>query len=302
VPLRRPRHLVRILPLVGIVAALALGGCSNEDEVTGSAREASTTSPTATSSQSAPLRLTPEQVVQKPGSELKLVWVERTGAELAVDAVWGPPGRRGDAVASSHDGFATTTHARYRWSSSAKQFPQWSTPTHPALPELEGLLQDEIPSLARGLRAVIGGGDGATLFPFQAVARSADDGSTWRRTDVPRFDGETAYTSGAVVLPDGRLLVLLQDFSDDRLRHPAQRHHGLWVSDGDDWSSYRPWRPRFRPALTPPVADGAFSGNQGIDMIGASGARGGVIWTVSGHDRVHVSTDGARTFVQIPAR
>ncbi|WP_162799371.1 hypothetical protein [Nocardioides sp. 616] len=36
--------------------------------------------------------------------------------------------------------------------------------------------------------------------------------------------------------------------------------------------------------------------------LAASTAGGGVIWTVSWDDRVHVSTDGARTFTQIPAR
>ncbi|WP_101524310.1 hypothetical protein [Nocardioides houyundeii] len=71
---------------------------------------------------------------------------------------------------------------------------------YPDRPELAGLLQQRIPSLAPGVRAVVGGGDGATLFPFMAVARSVDDGRTWRRTDVRRFEGQMGYASGEVVL------------------------------------------------------------------------------------------------------
>jgi hypothetical protein len=151
--------------------------------------------------------------------------------------------------------------------------------------------------------AKVGGGDGATLFPFEATARSHDGGQTWTTYDVAAVDGERAYTSGQVVLSDGRLLVLLTSWSDDRRSRPGPRHHGLWVSDGDDWSRFTPYdEASFLPPPGPPPAGGRLAELSWQASLGADPQRGGVIWLQGWDDRLYVSSDAARTFRAIPAR
>ncbi len=246
-----------------------------------------------------PTPRSPRQVVDDPRSSLNGVWVVRGEGGFAVDTWWGRPDRPAErAVASSTDGFATAQYARLSERTGYEWFPVPTPPgPRPDLAELEGLLQSPAHTTVDRVRAVVGGGDGATLFPFQAVARSTDRGATWRRFDVPRFDGEMAYVSGEAVLPGGRLLVLLSNFSDDRRGDPSPRHHGLWVSLGGDWSSYTELVPTFDPPLLPtehgwPSAVG----------VGASPEGGGVVWVTTWDDRLYVSTDGAATFREIPAR
>lgn len=158
------------------------------------------------------------------------------------------------------------------------------------------LLTMEVPSLRPGTRVVLGGGDGATLFPFQkvAVSQEYDD---WSVVALPRFGGEMAYTSGGVVLADGRLLVLLDHFGDDRAGRPSDRHHGLWISRSGDVGSYRPFEPRFVPPLTRPAG-----GWGPLVGIGASLRPDPVIHVSTWDHRVYASTDGGRTFREIDVR
>lgn len=86
------------------------------------------------------------------------------------------------------------------------------------------LLADSAPDV----HVVVDGSDGATLFPFDAV-RTLDDADSWSVVEQP--PGDRAYLGGAAVLPDGRLLLDVDDLSDDR---PA----GLYASAGGDWSWY----------------------------------------------------------------
>jgi hypothetical protein len=86
-------------------------------------------------------------------------------------------------------------------------------------------------------QVVIEGADGATLFPFVAVhrARSAG-GAAFERVTVP--GDPRAYLSGEAVLPDGRLLVAVEAWSDTRPGPEFVTPPGLYVSAGDDWSTY----------------------------------------------------------------
>jgi hypothetical protein len=180
----------------------------------------------------------------------------------------------------------------------------WTEGEPPAAPSpvpgMGDLLPEDVVTLSDRTRAQVSGHDGATLLPFERVARSVD-GGPWERFDVPRTRGRMGYTAGQVVLPDGRLLVLLDAWSDDRPGRPSPVWHGLWVSDGADWAAYRPWRPSFRPALP---ASGRRPWGP-LDSLGAAiGARqtsGPVVWVTAGN-RLYVSTDGARTFREVPAR
>ena len=154
-------------------------------------------------------------------------------------------------------------------------------------------------SLQDGTRAQQGGGDGATLDPFQRLARSVS-GRPWRVFNVPERQGQRAYTSGQVVLPDGRLLALLNDWSGDRIGRPSPLWHGLWLSNGSDWASYEPWQPTFTPALAATAQT-----RDPVEQIGAVLAprqtRPGVVWVATATE-LYISDDGARTFREFPAR
>ncbi len=129
------------------------------------------------------------------------------------------------------------------------------------------------------------------------MVASRDGGSSWERFDVPRFDGEMAYTSGLVVTRGGRLLALLDHFSDDRPNRPSERHHGLWASAGTDWSTYDPLRSRMTPRPTPSPG-----GWPAIVSLGSSADPDPLIWVTTWDHRVYVSTDDAVTFREIAAR
>ena len=96
-----------------------------------------------------------------------------------------------------------------------------------------------LPKLATSVddtHVVVGGGDGATLFPFSEIRR-LDRGDSWTVTE-PVTD-PMAYIGHAAVLPDGRFLVSVELWSDWRYQQPLKgTPPGLYVSDGDDWTSY----------------------------------------------------------------
>jgi hypothetical protein len=165
-----------------------------------------------------------------------------------------------------------------------------------AYPFADRLMPGPLVSLATGVDAVVGGGDGATLMPFEQVARlsSGDDLGVYR---VEHPDGVMGYSSGSVLLSDGRILTLLADWSDDTLKSSSRRHHGLWVSDGEDWAAYGPTEPEFSPPL---VAHP--HGESPLTSLSASVDPDPVIWVQTWDLRVYVSTDDAATFSEIPIR
>jgi hypothetical protein len=200
------------------------------------------------------------------------------------------------AIAVSDDGFRTARHVRWDRPHAERLLPA-QQPTYPSRTTgLSGLLPWTAASLDPGVVGVVGGGDGATLFPFMRAARSTDGGSTFTTVDVPETAGERAFGSGFVVLADGRLLALLDHWSDDAGR-PSHRWHGLYASSGDDWSAYTPVRPDFTPEPSP-----APRGFSPLVSLEADPAPGGVIWTRTWDGRLYVSTDGARTFQEAATR
>ncbi len=97
------------------------------------------------------------------------------------------------------------------------------------LPMTETSLFTLVPTPDDSTMAVVAGADGATLFPFIAVHRSMDGGAhladlqPGRRPDAPTW-------VAAIVLPDGRLLVDVDAWSDQRAGRPGRNPTGLWVS------------------------------------------------------------------------
>lgn len=162
---------------------------------------------------------------------------------------------------------------------------------HPSA--LEGLLLDPVESLDPGTLAVIGGGDGATLFPLDRFERSLDGGDTWSSQDFAAFDGARAYVNGGVVLGDGRLLAVLGNFSDDRPNRPADRVHGLYVSNGQDWTDLAPLRATFDPPLPDTGVASA------IESVSGSVAPDPVVWVETFEGPIYVSTDDAATFTRL---
>jgi hypothetical protein len=101
-----------------------------------------------------------------------------------------------------------------------------------------------IPTVDDSLHALQLGGDGATLFPWEHVLKSTD-GRTWTSYDGPR--DPLGYGNPVAVLPDGRLLLELDGWSDARIHHPSAHPIGLY--SGTDWTHLQPI------PLTGPFAD-----------------------------------------------
>ncbi|MDN4175498.1 hypothetical protein QWY28_21220 [Nocardioides sp. SOB77] len=287
------------LLLAALVPTVLLAGCGGTPAPSAgppaSSSASSSGSPVA-SPVAAPAAAVPEvdrgrAIAEAPTSVLRSATVRRTRAGLVVTAWWGCPDAQScsladQAVAGSGDDFETATYEQVTRRRAAERL---GGPLRGpvAVPGLDGLLTQEADSLLPGTRAVLGGGDGATLLPFQQVARRVAGGA-WQVFEAPLVDGERGYVTSAVVLSDGRLLVLLPAWSGDRAGRPSTVHHGLWVSDGDDWSSYRPW-----------------SGDPGgVQDLRADPREGGVLWMVAADDvaPLLVSTDGGRTLRAVRAR
>ena len=86
--------------------------------------------------------------------------------------------------------------------------------------------------------AFIQGADGATLFPFVAAWRFRS--GTFQRSPAPA--GPTAYVSCAHRLRDGRLMVCVDAWSDQR-RTRVPTPPGFWVSTDSTWSDFEPVEP-----------------------------------------------------------
>ena len=288
--------------LLGILMCLLLVGCGAPADHPGTRASVpappDATATTATSSPTDSAPTGPEAVVRDPRAALAGVRVHRAGDRLAVASVWSRC-RRGSckqAIAISRDGFET---ARYL-PASQRNWQRLVTrgvrpPTQAEQRAVSPRLAQPVPSLAR-VHALLGGGDGATLLPFEQAARSEDGGASWATYDVAEVDGARAYVAGGVALRDGRLLVLLDHWSGDRNGKPSGPFHGLWASDGDDWSTYGPVRPAFRPALSAEPRGGS-----ALTSLSATPSDR-LVTATTWDGRAYVSTDGAQTFREVATR
>jgi hypothetical protein len=121
---------------------------------------------------------------------------------------------------------AITRHGTYAWSDDGGA--TWTESAGAS----DTLLQSFVTS-APDLHVLVGGGDGATLFPFGEI-RWIHEPDGWSVTAVP--DRPRAYIGATAVLPDGRFLADVEAWSD--AGSPSRRRPGLHVSDGGDWASY----------------------------------------------------------------
>ena len=157
---------------------------------------------------------------------------------LAVDPSTGaahrlsvPPGT--DTLLETPSGqLRALSFAAYSWSDDGG-----ATWRHLALPLTGNELPELVATASDDVHALLVTGDGATLAPWIRALRS-DDGSAWTSYSGPTV--ATAYVDSPVVLPDGRLLIDVQAWSDQRAGGPAPRRIGLYV--GDDWSATAPVR------------------------------------------------------------
>lgn len=153
----------------------------------------------------------------------------------------------------------------------------------------DALLQSFVTSTP-DLHVLVGGGDGATLFPFGEI-RWIHDEDGWSVTTVP--DGPRAYVGATAVLPDGRFLADVEAWSDTRRAARGVRGTppGLHVSDGSDWTSYSRLglgQPFTQPRLNvPDVRHVAVAGTR--TTLGAIGPDGRSWW---------VSTDLGATWTE----
>lgn len=331
----RGRALTLTLTLVtmgALVSACSDQGSSSTEP--GSSAPTSTAPATPASAPTPATRRNAREIVEDNESILELAYVRRDRSDIEVRTMWRVPcpgdSCRKHAVVTSSDGFENAEYSRggqvamlklvnpprplgvrrheqcvqvstgvdlcdnnsvARWTANGGRTWQRRSFAH------MGLLSWPTPSLAPDTLAIVFGGDGATLFPFERVARSTNAGATWTNFELPRLDNERAYSSGHVVTSEGRLLALLDHFSDDRAGRPSDRWHGLYASDRFDWSSYTPMDPEFSPELaaTP-------QGWSPIVSLQASSDPDPVIWVTTWDRLLYVSTDDGARFRQIPAR
>jgi hypothetical protein len=283
------------------VAALVLSGCGGERA---SQPPTDPLLPLATASAEPTDPTALADVMEHPEAQLVDARVSPLGDGFRVAAWWRCADPRcprpHDVLAVSDDGFESV---QFIHNPSSQRLDEVMPPalesTQGQVPALEDLIQWRLPSLVRGERqlAVLGGSDGATLFPFEKAARSTDGGESWTVFDVAQPGDVMSYAAGGVVLSDSRLLTLVSHWSDDRADRPTDRPRGLIVSAGDDWSRFTPIETRFTPALTSPKP--AWSA---IESIGAMPGEHPVIWVTTYDNRLYISVDDARTFRGTPAR
>lgn len=271
---------------------LALSGCSSPHPVANAPADRSAPSAPAPGP-------TFTQIVHNARSTLYAA-VVRPGPEGYTITAWWTL-RRGDkvlgAIVTSDDRFETAHYEKGSWARWAKYQAPARKDRGPSIAAFKGLLASPVKSLEPGTRAFVAGGDGATLLPFQVVARSTD-GVTWRAYRVPKTRGDQAYDEGDLVLADGRFLVLLDAWSSDRRRKPGPEYHGLWISRGDDWAHYLPYRPVFVPALGASASISEIWAQPGVSRR----APQGLVVAIVGTNALYVSTDGAKTFHRLRAR
>src|SRR4051794_10947148 len=133
-----------------------------------------------------------------------------------------PTRRRGSSPSGQ---LRAVSFSAYSWSDDGGE-----TWRHLAL-RLGGDLPELVPTASDRVHAVLLGGDGATLFPWTRILESTD-GAAWTSYDGP--EDPIAYVDSPAVLPDGRLLINVEVWSDQRAGRPAARPVGTYV--GRDWS------------------------------------------------------------------
>lgn len=307
---RMTRHRgVTFLRLAAGAMMFAIAGCSSgsvnvpvaKDSPVGSQSLSTSTPNTPSPSSVANARPTLAQIVHDPKSTLYAVSIHPSSAGGYTVSAWWSLLRGNnvyDAIVTSDDRFASAHYEAGGWHNWAKyQTPTTKVPG-PAIQAFKGLVASPVRSLAPETRAFVAGGDGATLLPFDAVARSVGGGG-WQGFVIPKTHGDQAYDDGELVLPDGRFLALLNDWSSDRgWRKPGPEYHGLWISAGADWAHYKPFRPAFAPGL------GASDAVNSITPQPSAGLHGlkGLVLATTRSNMLYVSTDGAATFRRVRAR
>ena len=145
----------------------------------------------------------------------------------------------------------TTLRRTYAWSDDGGA--TW----HEQAGASDGTLTQSFVASTPDTHVLVGGSDGATLFPFSQIRRLEGDGD-W--SVVVPVDDPMAYVGPTAVLPDGRFVASIQYWSDNGLasEQPKGTPPGIHVSVGDHWSTYErvesgaPFRrPRpFQPMVT----------------------------------------------------
>lgn len=125
----------------------------------------------------------------------------------------------------------TTLRRTYAWSADG------GTTWHESAGASATTLLQSMATSAPDEHVLVGGSDGATLFPFEEV-RALDSWDSW--SVVRQRSGPRAYVGATAVLPDGRFLVDVDAWSDNgrsagRLRGTPP---GLYASDGSNWAAY----------------------------------------------------------------
>jgi hypothetical protein len=164
--------LAGLLVLAGLV-----GGCSGDPQARPLPPAASRTTPTSPPDVPSAVSAAFGDVVDDPGAQLTSAYVERHGSTLSVNAYWICSHIRcgnQQVIASSADGFATADYVHLTRRTYAERMLPPRPPKVPQLRELRHLITSPVTSLRRGLLAVVAGGDGATLLPFERVVRSTD--------------------------------------------------------------------------------------------------------------------------------
>lgn len=127
----------------------------------------------------------------------------------------------------------TYDHPRYFWSDDGGA--TWREIPLPA--QDTDLSAELVPSTSDSQQVLLLGGEN-TVFPWDDVLRSTD-GRTWTTYRGP--DDPRGYVDESVVLPDGRLLMNVDGWSDQYRSRPSVNLRGLWA--GSDWSRLRPVPP-----------------------------------------------------------
>lgn len=297
--------------VAAILSVLPLAACADDPPPVAARDATSAATASASASASTPTpsgptttlrsELSPEEVANHPEARLGLARVERTADGLRVITSWSLDGAKArGAIATSEDGFATATYEEWNDRTATVAFPEVAEPRQGPPNDDFSLLQP-VPSLdpgvSEGVSAYVMGGDGSTYLSFERVARSTDAGESWDLFDVPPVDDALPYIARAVALEDGRLLALVPGWSNDT-RRPGPNHHGLWVSDGDDWGSYAPVEPTYSPALSPQP-----KGFASVESLGGSRTNaGGVVWSTTWDGKLYASTDDGATFSEVAVR
>lgn len=150
--------------------------------------------------------------------------------------------------------------------------------------------------------AVLVGGDGATLFPFGAVQRGTRDGATWE--GFPQDSPPSAFVDGGAVLPDGRLLVRLEQAEEQfHAGTGSEPRTGLYVSDGADWGSFaRLDPPDGAPGLSPEDVQWLRGADLALAGVSVVPGHATVYITENGGNRVFAVADGGRTWTEVRSR